>query len=878
MKTCTRLTVRRGLFFVLLCANLWPAALSRAAVGLTLNPPSVSNTYSGTITLQVTGLTSGETVVVQKFLDANTNGVIDGADLLMQQFNLTDGQASVIGGVTNLNIPGDTGTTAGQITAQLNIQNGDLTFVGSYAYKVSSPTGNFPPITNLFTVTAVPYPQSFTGNVVNSGTNVPNAVVILFQPESGGGGGNPQGGAVANNSGSYTIKAAPGNYQLVAFKSNYVGDLSGAPSLTLGSGATISTNLTLINSTRSISGKIVDAVNSSIGLPGLLVPVTSANGLLAVGFTDSNGNFTVPVTASYWKIERDESALGFYGYLSARNKTSVDTSAGSVAGVTIALPKATALFYGSVKDNLNQPLAGVELFSEDNNNQYEGGAATDQNGNYFAGALGGGTWRMQIDNNQNASLANYIFSQPLFNQNGGTNLSVGQAVQVNFTAILGTNHITGHVQDSDGIPILGLQVHGSASINGATYQAQAYTDSSGNYSMNVPNGNWGVSVCCGCNDCNDCLSSSAYQCPNSQNVNIANNNGTVNFTVQICNGVQITTASPLPDGQVGYSYYTQFQAASCNNNFYWLVNDPANLPPGLNLDSGGAFNGTPTASGTFNFSVHVLDGNGNSTDQSFSLFINSTPLQVTTTSLPGGTNGAFYSQQLNASGGQQPYSWSLAPYSGSLPPNLTLANNGVLSGTLATSGTFYFYARVTDAAAPPTTADSSSPLQLSIANQPLQIASVSLPSGTVGATYSAQLVATGGQPPYGWSLAAGSASLPQNLTLSSGGGISGTPTTNGTFNFIVRATDAGSTSKTKPLSLIINPQPVLGSPNWLTNRFQIRLTGVTGQNYTVQMSTNASSTSWTTLFITNNATTNSFLVADPNATNNQRFYRTLVGP
>ena len=100
MKTCTCLIVRRGLFFVLLCANLWPAAVSRAAVGLTLNPSSVSNTYSGVITLQVTGLTAGDTVVVQKFLDANTNGVIDGADLLVQQFNLTDGQASVIGGVT----------------------------------------------------------------------------------------------------------------------------------------------------------------------------------------------------------------------------------------------------------------------------------------------------------------------------------------------------------------------------------------------------------------------------------------------------------------------------------------------------------------------------------------------------------------------------------------------------------------------------------------------------------------------------------------------------------------------------------------------------------------------------------------------------------
>jgi len=48
------------------------AAVSRAAVGLTLNPSSVSNTYSGTITLQVTGLAVGDTVVVQEFLDANT--------------------------------------------------------------------------------------------------------------------------------------------------------------------------------------------------------------------------------------------------------------------------------------------------------------------------------------------------------------------------------------------------------------------------------------------------------------------------------------------------------------------------------------------------------------------------------------------------------------------------------------------------------------------------------------------------------------------------------------------------------------------------------------------------------------------------------------
>ena len=85
-----------------------------SAVTFNITPSTVSNTYNGTITLQVSSLTSGDTVVVQKFLDLNTNGIVDAGDYLVQQFNLTDGQAGmVIGGVTNLNVPGDTDTTAG---------------------------------------------------------------------------------------------------------------------------------------------------------------------------------------------------------------------------------------------------------------------------------------------------------------------------------------------------------------------------------------------------------------------------------------------------------------------------------------------------------------------------------------------------------------------------------------------------------------------------------------------------------------------------------------------------------------------------------------------------------------------------------------------
>ena len=82
---------------LLLCPGL------AAAVSFTVTPSTISNTYSGNIILIITGLNTSETVVVQKFLDINTNGAIDASDWLVGQWRLTDGQANVIGGVTNVN-------------------------------------------------------------------------------------------------------------------------------------------------------------------------------------------------------------------------------------------------------------------------------------------------------------------------------------------------------------------------------------------------------------------------------------------------------------------------------------------------------------------------------------------------------------------------------------------------------------------------------------------------------------------------------------------------------------------------------------------------------------------------------------------------------
>ena len=77
-----------------------------------------------------------------------------------------------------------------------------------------------------------------------------------------------------------------------------------------------------------------------------------------------------------------------------------------------------------------------------------------------------------------------------------------------------------------------------------------------------------------------------------------------------------------------------------------------------------------------------------------------------------------------------------------------------------------------------------------------------LPDGTVGTPYSETVVASGGNPPYGYSVSAGS--LPPGLSLNTvTGEISGTPTIAGTFNFIVAASDADLCTGTRDYSIAV---------------------------------------------------------------------------
>ena len=75
---------------------------------------------------------------------------------------------------------------------------------------------------------------------------------------------------------------------------------------------------------------------------------------------------------------------------------------------------------------------------------------------------------------------------------------------------------------------------------------------------------------------------------------------------------------------------------------------------------------------------------------------------------------------------------------------------------------------------------------------PVSILTTALPNGSLGQVYAALLQATGGSGAFTWSLSSGA--LPSGITLTSPGGLGGTPTTWGIFQFTTRATDVTDAS------------------------------------------------------------------------------------
>jgi len=267
------------------------------------------------------------------------------------------------------------------------------------------------------------------------------------------------------------------------------------------------------------------------------------------------------------------------------------------------------------------------------------------------------------------------------------------------------------------------------------------------------------------------------------------------LSITVANPVSITTTS-LTGGVTGQAYSATAAATGGSGPYTWSRTS-GSLPNGLSLAaSTGVISGTPSATGSFSFTLQLTDSAGRTDTKSLSITVLAPP-SITTTSMTAGSTGTAYSHTLAATSGTAPYTWSIS--AGSLPAGLTLdGSTGVISGIPTATGNTSFTAKVTDSAG--LTATRS--LTISV-TAPVTVTTATLPAGSLGTSYTTTLAATGGTTPYAWSVSAGS--LPPGLTLtSSTGRITGTPTAAGSYSFTVRAADSLGRANTKALSITIS--------------------------------------------------------------------------
>jgi len=267
----------------------------------------------------------------------------------------------------------------------------------------------------------------------------------------------------------------------------------------------------------------------------------------------------------------------------------------------------------------------------------------------------------------------------------------------------------------------------------------------------------------------------------------------------ICPTITVGPKS-LPAAMFGVLYSQALLATGGNAPYTFSVSSGA-LPPGLSMSNSGLISGTPTATGTFNFTVLATDANGCPGSRSYVLVITGGMCPTVTVNpaiLPPATAGMPYSQTISATGGIAPYQYTVS--AGVLPNGLMLnSTTGLISGT-PTAGTFNFSITATDVNNCPGTRAYIMVITGGMCPT-VTVNPVSLPPAPAGVPYAQTISATGGIAPYQYIVSAGA--LPNGLMLNGTTGlISGTPTA-GTFNFSITATDVNNCPGTRAYTQVI---------------------------------------------------------------------------
>ncbi|MHB1047224.1 MAG: IPTL-CTERM sorting domain-containing protein [Thermoanaerobaculia bacterium] len=286
--------------------------------------------------------------------------------------------------------------------------------------------------------------------------------------------------------------------------------------------------------------------------------------------------------------------------------------------------------------------------------------------------------------------------------------------------------------------------------------------------------------------------------------------GTVGICIPACPLITVSPATLPTGGQPAVPYSVQLSATGGTAPYTFAVTSGA-LPAGLTLSTAGLLSGTPTAPGTFTFTVTATDDAGCTGFRVYTITINPATCPTMTILpdvLPNTILGAPYSQPITASG-STPDTYVYTVTAGALPPGLALSpltatKTVTLAGIPTTIGNYSFTITATD----------ENNCQVSHAYTILvnpaacptvTVLPATLPYPELGLPYAETISATGGAAPYTFSVTAGA--LPPGLSLGPLGpdtaSLSGTPTATGLYHFTITALDANGCPGTRAYTMTV---------------------------------------------------------------------------
>jgi N-acetylneuraminic acid mutarotase len=250
----------------------------------------------------------------------------------------------------------------------------------------------------------------------------------------------------------------------------------------------------------------------------------------------------------------------------------------------------------------------------------------------------------------------------------------------------------------------------------------------------------------------------------------------------------------LPDAMVGTPYSATVEARGGAGPVDWTLRQDQ-LPPGMTSTESGAsltIGGSPTATGTFRFTVTVTDGNragGESATVDLEIGVGANvPGPPTNVSASAADESVVVSWEHPRFNGGAPVTAYDVFADGTRVASTDDASTSVLVGNLVNDQTYSFTVAASNSAG---TGPKSFPAVRVAPKAPLRVSADALPGAVVGKPYTASIRSSGGTAPETWTVRPDT--LPPGLSVvvtDASAEISGTPLSAGTFEVEVEVEDS----------------------------------------------------------------------------------------